>query len=441
MPAFDFNACLDALGPFERPPSIAAAVSGGSDSLALGLLLAEWVNARGGRLHVLSVDHGLRPEARAECVFVARRFAMLPGCAAQILEWTGSKPASGLQQAARDARYRLLTEWCRDRGVLHLAVGHTADDQAETVAMRRAHGSSAIGLAAMPAVSTWDGVRLLRPLLGRWRSDLRDWLTERGERWIEDPSNLAAEFERVRQRQALAQSNTAATLVGEAMRFGQARDTEDRAVARLLAVAATWHPEAYLTVDLGAWERANLALRRAALRRMVLTVGGHRHSPSPDQLARFASTPLAGTIGTLAGCVLSVRRGRLMLCREVGDIRDERLVAPGWRGPWDQRFALEVVAHPPVPHTGGRLSIRALGVAGQHQAARRFGLSLKRHPVPEPARAALPALWNDGQLIAQPHLGLGQGLTARAAPRHSVTTCGFTVALCPPHTIYSSVPG
>src|SRR5262245_18263112 len=97
------------------------------------MLLADWIAQRGGHLHVLSVDHGLRAEARAECTAVVRRFAALPGCSAEILTWDGAKPATGLQQAARDARYRLMTTWCRARGILHLALGHNLDDQAETV--------------------------------------------------------------------------------------------------------------------------------------------------------------------------------------------------------------------------------------------------------------------------------------------------------------------
>ncbi len=437
MAALDLDACLLPLGPFERPPAIAAAISGGSDSLALGLLLAEWVAARGGRLHVLSVDHGLRPEARAECEGVVRRFAGLPGCDGEVLTWTDAKPRSGLQQAARDARYRLLGDWCRARGVLHLALGHTADDQAETVAMRRDHGSTAQGLAAMPAVAPQDGVRLLRPLLGIAREALRGWLRARGERWIEDPSNLAERFERVRQRQALAVSGAAPGLRADAARFGQARDAEDRAVARFLADAAILHPEAYATVGLEPWRGAAPDLRVAALRRLLLAVGGHAYPAAPLALADLAESARAGGRGTLAGCIVAPRRGRLLICREAGDIRDRAEVGPGWSGAWDHRFALSVAAD----LTGEALTIRPLGAEGQRQAARRFGLGLKRHPVPEPARAALPALWRGEQVLAQPHLGLGQGLTAAPAPRHCVTTCGFTVALRPPHTIYSSILG
>ena len=77
--------------------------------------------------------------------------------------------------------------------------------------------------------------------------------------------------------------------------------------------------------------------------------------------------------------------------------------------------------------------------AGLRQAVDRFQVRLKRHPIPLPARLALPALWRGEHLVCQPHLELGQGLAARAAPRHTVTTCGFTVVAWRPHTMYSPV--
>ena len=130
MPEIDIAALMAPLGPFERPPSVAVAVSGGSDSLGLGLLLAGWVQARDGRLLVLTVDHGLRAEAAAECAHVAEIFAAIPNCSAHILRWDGEKVAHGLQAAARAARYALLADWCRAHGVMHLAVGELEEVRA-----------------------------------------------------------------------------------------------------------------------------------------------------------------------------------------------------------------------------------------------------------------------------------------------------------------------
>src|SRR6185436_2130692 len=181
--------------PFETAPTVAVAVSGGRDSLALALLARAWAAGRGGNVIALIVDHGLRAESAGEA---ATTLGVLrqQGIEGVILCWSGAKPSSAVQEAARAARYRLLREECRRRGVLHLLVAHHADDQAETVAMRAARQSGPDGLAGMSAAVELPEVRLLRPLLGVLRSRLTATLIARGVPWIDDPSNADPRFER-----------------------------------------------------------------------------------------------------------------------------------------------------------------------------------------------------------------------------------------------------
>ena len=437
MSDVDLADLMAPLGPFERPPMIAVAVSGGSDSLGLGLMLADWARKRGGHLHVLSVDHGLRPESAAECARVADIFAAIPNSSARILRWNGVKPARGLQAAARAARYGLMTDWCRAHGVLHLAVAHTADDQAETVAMRRGHGSGAIGLAGMAAVRPESGVRLLRPFLSVSRASIRVWLRARGQDWIEDPSNELTKFERVRVRQSLNPA-TSGEALELATRFGRSRDALEREAARLLAEAGQVHKAGYASVGLQALRLATPEARSTILRHLILAVSGAHYAPDVEDF----SAALAGdaeeaapAARTLGGCLIQALRGRLHLFREAAGIGPPVPASPGWRGAWDGRFAL-AVSEGLSP--GESWTIAPLDEAGQRQAVDRFGIRLKRHHIPLPARLALPALWRGEHLVAQPHLMLGEGLAANLAPRHTVTTCGFTVAAPRPHTMYSS---
>src|SRR5688572_21809727 len=280
MPELNIAKLMAPLGPFERPPSIAVAVSGGSDSLGLGLMLAEWVRDRDGHLIVLTVDHGLRAEAASECARVAEIFAAISGCSAHILRWRGEKPEHGLQAAARAARYALLADWCRAHGVLHLAVGHTAEDQAETVAMRQAHGSGPLGLAGMAALRLEAGVRLLRPLLPVSRPAIRDWLRSRGQDWIEDPSNELTKFERVRIRQSLGASE-AEQLLEQARQAGAERDRSERAAAALLAEAAQVHDTGCVAITLKAFLATKWDVQAAALRQVMLSVSGADYATDP----------------------------------------------------------------------------------------------------------------------------------------------------------------
>jgi len=179
---------------------VALAVSGGSDSIAMMRLAADWArtNHPGLVLSVLTVDHGLRPEATGEAVRVGQWAAEM-GLPHQLLRWTDEpKPVSGIQARARAARYGLMAAWCRSNEAGALLTAHTLDDQAETVLMRLSRTMSPESLAGIHPVGGWEGLPLLRPLLRVRRQALRDWLASVGQAWIDDPSNvrLSADFRR-----------------------------------------------------------------------------------------------------------------------------------------------------------------------------------------------------------------------------------------------------
>ncbi|MBQ0824066.1 tRNA lysidine(34) synthetase TilS [Microvirga sp. HBU67558] len=182
---------------------IVAAVSGGSDSTVLMHLLARWA-ASGSRPPVLiaTVDHGLRPEAAAEAVFVGWEAAAL-GLPHTILAWTGDKPRTGIQEAAREARYRLLVGHALQADATHLVTAHTRDDQAETVLMRMARGSGLAGVAGMRRETDRSGIRHVRPLLDWPKAALLDLCRERGWPFVEDPSNASELYARVRWRRLM----------------------------------------------------------------------------------------------------------------------------------------------------------------------------------------------------------------------------------------------
>ena len=201
MGAAEFAGLIEALGPFEQRPRVAVAVSGGPDRLCLCLLAAGWAAARGGVVSALIVDHGLRPEAAAEARQVAA-WLRARRIDHHVLRWADVKPATGIQAAAREARYRLLSDWCRAVAILHLLLGHHLDDQAETVALRQARQSGAAGLAGMAAVREVAGLRLLRPFLRVPKARLLATLKTLDQPWLEDPSNLAPSFARGRLRRS-----------------------------------------------------------------------------------------------------------------------------------------------------------------------------------------------------------------------------------------------
>ncbi|EIM27396.1 tRNA lysidine(34) synthetase TilS [Microvirga lotononidis] len=182
---------------------IIAAVSGGPDSIALMHLLARW-RVAGSRppILVVTVDHGLRPEAADEAAFVAREADAL-GLRHRILAWAGDKPRTGIQEAAREARYRLLADLAHAAGASHLVTAHTLDDQAETIMMRLARGSGLAGLAGMRRETERRGIVHARPLLGWPKARLLDLCRSQGWRFVEDPSNANTLYARVRWRRLM----------------------------------------------------------------------------------------------------------------------------------------------------------------------------------------------------------------------------------------------
>ena len=141
----EFASLFGALGPFEARPHLAVACSGGADSMALALLLHDWARSAGGSLTALTVDHRLRPESAAEAGRVAE-WMRARGIAHEVLVRPDTPLTGNLQAEARRIRYALMSEWCRRRGVLHLALAHHLEDQAETLLLRLARGSGVDGV-------------------------------------------------------------------------------------------------------------------------------------------------------------------------------------------------------------------------------------------------------------------------------------------------------
>ena len=177
------------------------AVSGGPDSMALLTLLYRWrVKFKNGpKLFSATVDHRLRPASRQEAASVTEYASKLK-IPHGILVWQGKKPETGLQNAAREARYKLLVALAEKVDADAIVTAHTLDDQAETFLMRMARGSGLSGLAAIRTKSARAGVALLRPLLGVPKSRLIATLEESGIDYAEDASNLDPRFMRPRLR-------------------------------------------------------------------------------------------------------------------------------------------------------------------------------------------------------------------------------------------------
>jgi tRNA(Ile)-lysidine synthase len=306
------------LDPLKGFGHVALAVSGGSDSVALMWLAAHWANQTEGapKLTVLSVDHRLRPQSRAEAKAVARRAKAL-GLAAAVLEWRGAKPATGLQEKAREARYELLARWCASHGARALVTAHTLDDQAETFLMRLARGSGVDGLAGIRPRRE-EPLPILRPLLGIARARLRATLEAAGETWVDDPSNVDPRFERVRWRkvlEVLGREGISRSMIAlSAGRIERASRALEAATSRLEEEAVRHQAES-AALDAGRLEKAPEELVIRLLQRLIARYGGAQEPPPLAAVERLAAWLVEGQGRgrTLGGCRIARRAGEVRL--------------------------------------------------------------------------------------------------------------------------------
>ncbi|HUJ05808.1 MAG TPA: tRNA lysidine(34) synthetase TilS [Streptosporangiaceae bacterium] len=190
--------CLDRLEPGSL---VLAACSGGPDSLALAAALAFEAPRGGLRAGGVTVDHGLQPGSADQAAKVAgtlRDLGLDPVCcvSADVAARGGQAGYPGPEAAARRARYAAIDAAAEQAGACAVLLGHTMDDQAETVLLGLARGSGARSLAGMDESSG----RYLRPLLGMRRAQTRAACAALGLDPWDDPQNQDQAFARTRVR-------------------------------------------------------------------------------------------------------------------------------------------------------------------------------------------------------------------------------------------------
>jgi tRNA(Ile)-lysidine synthase len=400
------------------------AVSGGSDSTALMVLFADWLRQRGeepARHTVVSVDHGLRPEARDETCKV-RELALELGYRYEtlLIVWGEEKPQTGIQAAARERRYRLIGEYMRRHRIGLLLTGHTRDDQAETLLMRLARGSGLDGLSGIaPIAPLGDAGLIARPLLAVPKARLRATLRARGMVWIEDPSNRAPEFERSRLRAARAKLDalglTDAMLALSARRLLRARRALDRTVERfcdpeagIVAVDAC----GIVAVDRARLREAGEEIALRVLDAAIVAAGGSEEPVPLSRLEAIAAAIYGGTAPgrwTLARALVTAEEATVTVEREPGrGPLPELTMASGTSALWDGRFRVTVA--PGLCETP--LKVGALGAATLRELRRRGAVAAD--PTAR-AAAMVPSVWREAALLAVPPLGFWQPPHDRAA--------------------------
>lgn len=303
---------------------VAVGVSGGADSLALVLLLNELLGKK--RIVALTVDHGLRKESSDEAYYVAQVMKKLE-IEHHILIWEGKKPAQGIEEAARNARYNLIYEWCKNNGVHVLCVAHHLLDQVETFFIRLHRGSGLIGLCGMSAVGAWKDLRIVRPLLDVHPQELKVYLTAKNVHWVDDPSNQSDDFLRCRIRKFLPLLEDKVGItperIGDTMKvLARSRNYIRSQVESFVAKYVRFWDEVGVCISLKALRESHEELVYQVLNDLLKKISGKDYTPRADDVERLVikltqqdNENFSGA--TLSECELFVAQHKLWIVREV----------------------------------------------------------------------------------------------------------------------------
>ncbi len=388
-----FNAALTGCLGEIPPQKLGIALSGGGDSTALLVLLADWAATQKVRLSAATINHHLRPEAEAEFTQAADLCAGL-NVPHQVLHWRDWDGQGNLQAAARQARLTLLTGWAKGENLNRVALGHTLDDQAETVLLRLLRGSGVDGLSGMQAARVAGGIHWLRPLLGYRRVELRRLLKDLNIPWSEDPSNQDPRFDRVTSRRALVCLEdlglTAEGLANTAERLQLSRKALELATQVAARTICQITPLGEVLIDRAGFlnlpEDIGLRLMAHALK----WVAGNPYRPRMTALSALIATVTdTEKRAVLGGCLVTPQRdGKLRIGREAAAVAGlTTLVTTLWDGRWRAY----------VPPEFQDAEIRALGEYGLKLCA-----TWRDADLPRDGLIAAPSIWCKGYLLAVP---------------------------------------
>lgn len=303
---------LDFIREYSNTP-MAVAVSGGVDSVCLLC----WLANVGANITCLHVNHGLRKNAEIETQYV-RDLCKQLNVPCHIFYWTGEKPESGLEAAARDARYKFMTDFCHENNIDILLTAHQADDQIETFLMNLGRGSGLYGLAAMRRVSWRDGIKIVRPLLYVPRAELKQYCDDNGIKYFMDEMNADPKYTRVRIRQnryVLSEKLgiSDARILLAIQNLGRIRDSLDEKIMEM--AASVINNRRAVFVDSFLFDQP-MDIRLKLLGTLIQQIGGDEYQPRLNSLSNALDKLQHDCKFTLGHCTLRRLTGNILIVPE-----------------------------------------------------------------------------------------------------------------------------
>lgn len=380
--------------------NIAIAVSGGADSMCLAYLCSEWAKTQAIHITCLIVDHKLRQESTKEAELV-KNMLNVNNLKAVILTIDWEKPEANVHAIARDRRYEMLTEYCKQNNIKHLLTAHNKNDQAETILMRIFRGTGIDGLTGIPKLYNLNGVNILRPFLSFSRDEIENILKSAKWGWVNDPSNLNDKYERSKIRKLIASLPQKELVISRlnllaknSLRVRNFLTSYSNDIYKKISKEGvfgeiTLDREKFIDLD------EEIALR--VLTTILNRASGNYYPPRLEnlELLYFTIKEDPSFIKTLWGCEINSKKEAIVFYRELKAVEPLKSIIPNQENIWDKRY--KIVTSEKGLYVG---SINTSGLA-----------MLKTWQKDIKAKARIlystPGIFKEGKLIFYPILGIG----------------------------------
>jgi tRNA(Ile)-lysidine synthase len=410
----EFESLITNCGATTNRSHLAVGVSGGADSMALCILAARWGRSNNVLITALVVDHGLRESSSSEARVVAAWLKRL-AIPFEILTIGEPKPTTGLQEKARRWRFLAFDNWCRSNGVGAVLLGHTLDDQIETLYMRINADTGPDGLSGMSSYARLRGLIIARPLLSVTKKRLIATCNHHNQTWINDPSNLDERFTRVFWRNLKPKIGLESRSIQRFSKvMGNLRGIIDNYCRDFIKYSGGVSSLGLIWFEASDFDKLPPYFSELMIGRILSSIGGASKPIKKRKIGNLRRnlTDKTALTETLGGCIVQkLEKGRVLIYREYAKCPALNNFLQGTTSRWDNRFEITV--------SGGQSGvIEALGHHGWRQVTKAKNISehfsmLKQ--VPFRARLSLPVIRHLDGGLSIPHFTRGNVAENRVA--------------------------
>ena len=335
---------------FEKNPSVAISFSGGSDSVALLILMNNWIKKHKGRLTLIYFDHKLRKESFLEALYT-KEISRKLGIDHKIITWNLKKPNSSIMQKAREIRYEKIINFCKQNNIITVMTAHHLDDSLETYLMKKKRNSLTPNLSGIPFKNTQDQVQILRPFINIRKSRLIQTCEKNKYKWFEDPSNQDDNFERVRVRNIISglSKYKRAQLYSEFKLKTYENKFFEIKLAKFFMKNIEFEDYGKFTISKKEFKYQNKCFQIEILKRILVTCSGSIYSPRSRSIKFFLDKylKLENVKFTIHSCIVECSSDKIYIFREYVKTKyfnpKQLIIKKKQSVMWDNRFLISSI--------------------------------------------------------------------------------------------------